>query len=230
MYGPDTVGNCPFCSTDDPRSYFYYALPSILFPHLLNLAALGLSTSETIAKREGNRFRAQAAVLGCILALADVSMFYAYDWKANGRIKTAEDLTHFFWNMRIARGLCIAITDGVFALLLWATATNRLFVAPISATERLDRIARELELTGGKLGAIGVLRNTTVRNKGLRAIEASYWNREGHIMDEVMAEKAVLDSVRAALESGRINTFRVEEDARSYAEQIVRANGLESEN
>ena len=229
MHGPDTIGNCPFCSTDDPRSYFYYALPSILYPHLLNLAALGLSTSEAVAKREGNRFRAQAAVLGCILAMGDVSMFYTFDWKANKRVKTAEALTHFFWNMRLARGLCIAIADGVFALLLWATATNRLLVAPISATERLDRIARELEFTGGKLGAIGVLRNTTVRNKSLRAIEASYWNREGLVMDEVMAEKNVLDSVRAALESGRIDISRVEEDAKSYAEQIVRANGLEAE-
>ncbi|KAJ4307161.1 hypothetical protein N0V88_000540 [Collariella sp. IMI 366227] len=34
QYGPETVGTCPFCTSDEPRAYLYYALPELLAPYL----------------------------------------------------------------------------------------------------------------------------------------------------------------------------------------------------
>ena len=228
VYGPDVVGNCPFCNSDEPSSYFYYAVPTILFPHLLNLAALGLSTSSAIAGKEGSRWRLHVTILGTILALGELFMYYTYDRKVNARATRSEDLFPFHWKMRLAQGLGLAIVDISFAGLLWLTSTNRLFVAPLTAAERLDHAIRQLETTSGKLTAVGVVRNATVRNQNLRNANDAYWKREGDVMEEVMAEREVVNDMRGALSSGRINLPRVEKEAGLYADNIIDAQSLRS--
>ena len=227
-YGPDVIGNCPFCNSDEPLSYFYYAFPSILLPHLFNLVALGLSTSSAIVGKEGSRWRLQGAILGSMLALGELFVYYNYDWKANAKVMRTEDLFLFHWTMRLIRGLGIAIADTGFAGLLWLTATNRLFAIPRSATERVDNAIRQLEIAGGKMQAFGIVHNATVRNQSLRNVSDSYWTREGKIMGEVMAEREVVNDMRAALSSGRLNLPILEKEAEKYADSLISAHDLQA--
>ncbi|MCJ1404046.1 hypothetical protein MMC11_007270 [Xylographa trunciseda] len=219
-YGPTAVAECPFCKSDDPSTFFYYTCPAIIFPHLLNLITLGLATSTVITGKEGGRWRTMATLVGSCVAIADLYMVGAYDWKGNSRATRAEDLDFFYWRMRTIRGLAIATLDAGLAGLLWATSTNRLFVIPVSAAERLESVTKVMEATRGKLGAVGMIRNVTVRDENLRKKAETYWRREGEIMGEVMDEKEVVEGIRSALESGRVNVTMIEEEAKRYTESV----------
>ena len=220
-YGPDILVHCPFCSSDDPRSYFYYALPSFLLPHVFHLFALGLATSYTVSGHEGNRWRTQAAIIGAVLALGECYVVGAYDWKANARTVRAEDLDLFYWRMRAVRGLMMALVDAGLAGVLWATSTNRLFVIPPTPAERIESVVKVLENMRGGLSAVGIVRNAVVRDEALRKKTESYWKNEGEVMGQVMDEREVVEGVRAALESGRVGVQKLEEEAKKYAEGIV---------
>ena len=219
-YGPSALAECPFCKSDEPATFFYYTLPARVFPHLLNLFALGLATSTAITGKEGGRWRTMAALAGSCLAIADCWMVGVYDWKGNARATRAEDLDFFYWRMRTIRGLTIAALNAGFSGLLWASSTNRLFVIPMSSAERLESVTKIMEATRGKLGAVGMIRNVTVRDENLRKQAETYWRREGEIMSEVMDEKEVVEGIRGALESGRMNVTMIEEEAKRYAESI----------
>ncbi|MCJ1380517.1 hypothetical protein MMC17_003625 [Xylographa soralifera] len=227
-YGPAALAECPFCKSDEPATFFYYTLPAIVFPHLLNLFALGLATSTAITGKEGGRWRTMAALVGSCLAIADCYMVGAYDWKGNARATRAEDLDFFYWRMRTIRGIAIAALDAGVAGLLWATSTNRLFVIPVSSAERLESATKVMEATRGKLGAVGMIRNVTARDENLRKKAETYWKREGEIMGEVMAEKDVVDGIKGALESGRMNVTMIEEEAKRYAESIFASPDVSS--
>lgn len=160
---------------------------------------------------------------------AECYLFGAHDWKANARVLRPQDLDHFYWRMRIFRGLLIALVDAGLAGLLWASSTNRIFVVPISSAERLEDVTRTLENTRGKLGAVGIVRNVTVRDENLRRKAESYWEKEGKVMGEVMEEREVVEGLRSALESGRISVTRIEEEAQLYAEGIVATPGSDQD-
>ena len=123
--------------------------------------------------------------------------------------------------MRTVRGLAIALMNIGFAGFLWATATNRLLAIPVSSAERLETVTRLMESTRGKLGALGIIRNVIVRDESLRKKGESYWRTEGEMMGQVMDEKEVVDGVRNALGSGRVNVTMIEEEARRYSESII---------
>ena len=220
-YGPSVLTHCPFCMSDEPLSYFYYALPALLLPHLLHLFALGAATSSAVGGKECNRWRMSAVILGAGLALAECYLTGARDWKANGRTVRAEDLNHFCWRMRVWRGLFIGVGDAMLAGLLWASSTNRLFVVPPSAAERFEAAMKVLENTRGRLGAIGIVRNVVVRDETMRRKAETYWRKEGQVMSEVMDEREVVGGMRSALGSGRIQLSQVEEGASKYAEGII---------
>ncbi|MCJ1452663.1 hypothetical protein MMC28_003006 [Mycoblastus sanguinarius] len=219
-YGPDVVTNCPFCISDEPSTYFYYALPSIVLPHLLHTATLGLATSSAVSGNYGNRWRSIAAMMGIGLAIVECYLFGSYDWKANSRAHRPEEYIHFFWRMRIFRGVIIALADALMAGLLWLSSTNRMFVVPPSPAERMETAMRVLENVRGKLNAVGIMRNAVVRDEGLRRKAEGYWRREGQVMGEVMDEREVVEGVRNAL-SGRIQVSKVEDEARRYADGIT---------
>ena len=220
-YGPSTAAECTFCHSDDPQSFLYYALPSIFLPYLLNLVALGLATSSSVAGKEGSRWRTLAAIVGAVAAVMECYIVGSYDWKANARVLRPEDLDHFYWRMRVLRGVLIALIDAGIAGLLWASSTNRIFVMPATSAERMEEVMRTLETTRGKLGAVGIVRNVTVRDENLRRKGEAYWKREGEVMGEVMDEREVVEGVRSALGSGRISITTIEEEARKYAEGII---------
>lgn len=219
-YGPDVLTNCPFCLSDEPTTYFYYALPSILLPHVLHLLALGMATSSAISGKYGSRWRTLALVGAITLAFVDCYLFGSYDWKANARVIRPEHLDHFYWRMRNMRGIAICLCDAVLAVLLWAASTNRVFAIPPNTGERTEAATKVLENVRGRLGAIGIIRNVVVRDEGLRRRNEAYWRKEGQVMSEVMDEREVVEGVRSAL-SGRISMTKVEEEAKTYAEGIV---------
>lgn len=122
--------------------------------------------------------------------------------------------------MRTLRGIAICVADAMLALLLWAASTNRIFAVPPNTAERMEDAMKVLESMRGRLGAVGIVRNVVARNKGLRQRGDAYWAREGQVMEEVMAEREVVDGMRNALD-GRISVSKVEEEARKYADGIV---------
>ena len=237
-YGPDVLTHCPFCLSDEPLTYLYYALPSLLLPHILHLLALGLATSTLIAAdtntntntnhRAGPKFRTVAVSLGLAAAATECYLFGSYDWKANARVPRPEDYVHFYTRMRLVRGLLLAITDAVLAGALYLAGTNRMFLSPPSPAERTETALRVLEQAKGKLSAVGIVRNAVVRDEALRRRTEGYWREEGRVMGEVMAERDVVDGVRGALEQ-RVQVGRVEEEARRFADGITVWNFREGE-
>ena len=220
-YGPSVTAECTFCNSDDPQSFLYYALPAMFLPYLMNLCALGLATSSAAAGKEGSRWRTLAAIVGVVIAVMECYVVGSYDWKANARVLRPEDLDHFYWRIRVFRGVGIALIDAAMAGLLWASATNRIFVVPATSAERLEEVTRILETARAKLGAVGIVRNVTVRDENLRRKGEAYWKREGEVMGEVMDEREVVEGVRNALGSGRISLNTIEDEARKYAEGII---------
>ena len=227
-YGPDVLTNCPFCVSDEPLSYLYYALPSLLLPHVLHAFALGFATSSAIGGKETNRWRTLAASFGIALAVVECWLFSSYDWKANARAVRPEQYVHFYWRMRIVRGVAIAAVDLLMAYLLYLASTNRFFVVPPSHNEKMEAAMRLLDAAKGKMNAVGIIRNVTVRDEALRRKGELYWKREGQIMGEVMDEREVVEGVRNAL-SGRVHISKVEEDARKYAEAITSWNPTQTQ-
>ncbi|KAL9579219.1 MAG: hypothetical protein Q9203_006790 [Teloschistes exilis] len=222
-YGPSILVHCPFCVSDEPLSYFWYALPMILLPHILHLFALGAATSSGIAGQEGNRWRTSAVMIGVGLAISECYLTGFGDWKANARATRAEDLNHFHWNMRIWRGLGIGAADAALSGFLWASSTNRMFVVPPTAAERMEASLRVLENARGRLGALGIVRNVVSRDDTLRRQGDAYWRQEGQIMSEAMDEREVVEGVKNALGSGRIIVTKLEEEARRFADGIIPA-------
>ena len=117
------------------------------------------------------------------------------------------------------RGMVIAIVDVALAGLLWLSSTNRMFVVPPSAAERMESAMRMLENSRGKMHALGIVRNAIVRDEGLRGKAEAYWRKERQVMGEVMDEREVVEGVRSAL--SRIQVAMVEEEARKYADGIT---------
>jgi hypothetical protein len=221
MYGPDTTGNCPFCNSDNPDTFFYYALPSILLPHFLNLLLLGLCTSSAVGGKEGKRFRGVAIIIGSLLALAEVIAWNGYDWKDNAKVVKASELFHFYGWARFARNIAIALTDAGFAFLLWATSTNRLMVVPPSAGERIEGIIKTLELGGSKQSAASIIHNTTVRSEKLHSQEYSHWTEHEAKIKEMMQEKAIQRAITRAQSDGRLDTTKIGQEAERYAETLI---------
>ncbi|MCJ1446810.1 MAG: hypothetical protein MMC23_007317 [Stictis urceolatum] len=221
LFGPDALANCPFCDSDDPKSYLVYALPTILAPYLLNIGVLGLATSGPFGGREGNRWRMHVVLAAYVQAALDISMFWNINWKTNGRIFYAEELVYYHAWIRLGRYVAITVLDIAFAGLLWATSTNRLFVVPYSTAERVDAVGRAMEMTTSKLNAAGIVRNAAARDQDMRDKSNAYWQKEGEVMAEVMTSEGVSKAVSQALSTGRLNMERIEMEARNYSEKLI---------
>ena len=201
-------------------TYFYYALPTLLTPHILHLLALGLATSSLIAGKAASRWRTFAAMLGSGLAVLGCFFITTYDWKANARATRPEEYVHFHWQVRSLSGAVIAFADAALAALMYLSSTNRFFVVPATSAERMEVALKGLEQARVRLNAVGIIRNTVARDEGLRRKTDGYWVREGQVMGQIMDEREVLDGVRNAL-SGRVHVATVEAEARKYAEGIT---------
>jgi hypothetical protein len=219
-YGPDVLAQCQFCSAEDPRSYLYYAIPSILTPHLFHIVVLALVTSGLFAGKEGARWRTQGTIAGIGAAMLEVYMVSSYNYQANARATRLEDVEAFFWKMRVYRGIIIATIDALLGWAMYLSSTNRAFLEPLTTAERIEHTTRIIETIRSKMHASGVMRNTVIRDEGLRNRSQQYWVHEGRLMAEMMEEKEVIDGVNNALE-GRINMDRISHDAEMYAQNVI---------
>lgn len=216
QYGPEVLADCPFCHADDPRSYFYYALPALLAPHLANLLLLSGATSAWFTGREGARWRAPAVISSALAAALDVYLVSEYNYQANARATRLADLDLFFWDLRAYRAGGLALLNAAFAALLYLTATHRAFAPPPGPAERVEGVTRALLLTKSKLNAVGIVKNTAIRDEDLRHRVVAYWTHEGRLMRDVMEEREVIEGVNDALQN-RLNIGAITRDAESYA-------------
>lgn len=224
QYGPDPLGNCPFCTTDTPRSFLLYALPAILAPHLAHLAALGLSTSSLIGGRDAASWRSYAAIAATTLAALELFAVNNYDPAANTRAVRSGDIDHFFWAARTVRYVALALVDLALAGLIYLSSTRRAFYTLESpVTERLETATKLLEAQSGTLGALGALRNTFMRDRQLRQRMESYWTEEGHVMAEVSEDAEVVEGLKNV--AARIDVTGVEKRAEDMAAGILRGLG-----
>ncbi|KAI0843443.1 hypothetical protein F5Y06DRAFT_254945 [Hypoxylon sp. FL0890] len=220
QYGPEVLASCPFCTSDDPSSYFYYAIPALLVPHIVNLIILSLATSDLISGPHGPKWRTTAAVISGLGAALDLYIASSYNHQANARAPRLSDLDLFFWDTRTYRFLSLAALDSTLAFLLYLSSTNRAFATPPSAAERVEAVTRQLQLTKSRLNAVGIVKNTTIRDEELRARTQAYWQHEGRLMREVMEEREVVEGVNDAL-LNRINIQDISRDADAYALNVL---------
>lgn len=220
QFGPDALSTCPFCTGDEPRSYFYYALPSLLAPHLVNLAIIAGVTNNWLAGREASSWRRVATLSAITLAAADIYLVSSYPYQSNARALRLEEIDFFFWSARARRYVCLALLDGVLAALLYLSATNRAFIVPPSAAERVEGVVRALGGVKSKINAVGIVKNTAIRDEELRARMAGYWTHEGMVMRDVMEEREVVEGVTDAL-TNRIDIRNIERDAEMYATNVL---------
>ncbi|KAI9674361.1 MAG: hypothetical protein M1829_003763 [Trizodia sp. TS-e1964] len=220
-YGPEPLINCLYCNSDRPSSYLHYSLPSLLLPHLLHVAVLGLLTSSIFTGPLGSRWRTAFTVAGIVLAVADVSLLASYNYRGNQTALKLEHVDFFHWRMRIYRGVAIASVDAFLALLLYLSGTNRFFVSLPTAAERLESTTRVMESMKGKLQAVSLMRNMIVRDDELREKNDRHWLADKKMMGEIFEDAAVANGVRAAI--GRVDVPAVASSASQYVDNIVDA-------
>ncbi|KAK5127437.1 hypothetical protein LTR85_006776 [Meristemomyces frigidus] len=221
-YGPNVITSCPFASPGDidaGRAYLFYALPSIVAPHLLHLFALGIATSGLLSGKEGSRWRTLASIAGVVLAAAEVWFIANYDDRYNARSTRLNEIDFVHWKLQVWRGLAIAAMDGVLGWVIWLQATGRAFLSPTPAGERLLDHGKLMEGLLQKTRGLGVLRNGTVRDAGMRSKVNDYWVKEGEVMKDVFEEPEVLEAQRSALR--RIDIERIGREAEIYVDAIL---------
>ncbi|CAH0017426.1 unnamed protein product [Clonostachys rhizophaga] len=220
QFGPRVLAECPFCTSDEPKSYFYYAIPDILWPHLANLVAIAVVTSPTWTGKYGIQWRTLATIAAALLAVVEISIVSSYNYQGNARALRLGDLDMFFWTLRNYRLVFLALLDGILGWVLYLSATNRAFTQPPSPAERVEKVNRTLLSAKSKMNALGIMRNTALRDEDLRSRSHAYWSHEVRLMNEVMEDRDVIDGVNDAL-SNRINIQEISRDAESYAENVL---------
>lgn len=199
QYGHDALSNCLFCTTTDPQTFLAYALPSILAPHLVHLAVIGLATAHTLAGPDAARWRGYAGLAGMLVAATEVYMTIQYSNTTNATAVRASDLIPFHWRARTLRYLALAVSDALLAAVVWLSATRRFFVtmrpALPDAIERVVGVGRTMEASTAKLTSLGAVRNTVMRDRRLREKLESYWLQEGQVMGEVEQDVEVMEGI-----------------------------------
>ncbi|GJN73356.1 hypothetical protein PLIIFM63780_007420 [Purpureocillium lilacinum] len=220
QFGPEVLADCPFCAADEPRTYFYYALPALLAPHLANLVALAVVTSPSLTGKPGAQWRRLAVVAASVVAALDVYLVSSYNYQANARALRLSEVDFFFWRTRAARLVTLAGLDAMLAGLLYLSATNRAFAQLPSPAERVDNAARAVAAAKSRMSAVGIIKNTALRDEDLRARSHAYWTHEVRLMRDVMEEREVIEGVNDAL-TNRIDIQAISRDADMYAHSVL---------
>ncbi|KAK5658593.1 hypothetical protein OQA88_1986 [Cercophora sp. LCS_1] len=221
QFGPDALAGCPFCVADEPASYLYYALPDLVAPHLLNLVIIALVTSQLVSGREAASWRTTATIAGVCVAAFDIYLVSTYKHQMNRRATRLDEIEFFFWDARVWRAVALAGLDAVLAVLIYLSATNKMFVLPPTAAERVEGITRVLGGVKSKLNAAGIIKNTAIRDDDLRQRSMLYWQHEVRLVRDVMEDRDVVEGVNDALQN-RIDIQSVSRDAEAYADAVLR--------
>ena len=220
QYGPDALAECPFCSSSEPRTYFYYALPELLLPHLANWVVIAIVTSSVVTGRYGAKWRYNATTAALGLAAVDMFWVGSYNHQRNGRVARLEGLDMFYWDTRLHRAVALAALDLLVGALLYLSSTHRAFADPPTPAERVEAVIRALAAAKGKVNAVGVVKNTANRDEELRGRTNAYWAHEVRLMRDVMEERDVIEGVNDALEN-RIDIGGISKDADVYARTVM---------
>lgn len=218
-FGPDALIYCLFCNVDEPRSFLYYAIPSILAPHLFHIGLLGLITSSLLFGPEAAVWRTQATIAGVALAALELYLRATYDVRANATATRISELDFFHWRMLSYRGIAIATVDAFLGWMLYLSSTNRAFVKPPSIDERLRHVTDVIELANRKLFALGITKTAASHDSTLRAAIQTYWDAESNRLKEVFEDKDVQDRIRAV--EARLDMNAISLEAGRYADGIV---------
>jgi hypothetical protein len=222
QFGPDVLATCPFCSSDEPKTYFYYALPAILISHLVNIALVAFVTSPFFSGKYGMQWRTIFTIAAATVISIDVYLVNTYNYQANSRALRLNELDMFFWTARSYRCLALAALDGLLGWVLYLSSTNRAFAKPPSTAQRIEAVNRALSVVKSKLNALAIVGNTISRDEDLRMRGQSYWAHEGRLMAEMMEEREVIEGVNDALEN-RINIQSITKDAETYAQSVLQS-------
>lgn len=221
-YGPDALAGCPFCNSQDPRTYLLYAAPAVAAAHLLNALLIGAATSVSATGQAGAQWRALATYAGAALAGADFYALAQWDHVAgNERARVLGEVFFFHWAARTCRHLALAGLDLLLAGLLYLSTTNRMFIVVPTTSERIDVVRGALGGINMQIRSANVLKNTVSRDAELRAIDAGYWAHEGMVMQEAMESEEVVESMRDAVENRRIDLTTVDQAAESFAQHVL---------
>ncbi|KAF2480256.1 hypothetical protein BDY17DRAFT_303520 [Neohortaea acidophila] len=221
-FGPSVLINCPFAAPgaiDSSRNYLLYAAPTLLAPHLLHLLVLGIATSRFLSGAEGARWRTIATIAGLLLPIFELWLVANYDDRANARSTRLGEVDFVYWKALVWRGLAIAGTDAVLGWVMWLQATHRAFLTPVSNGERVGESTRMVEMVLGKVRGLGMVRNGSARDAGLRRKVESYWVKEGEVMKDVFEQPEVLQAQRNAL--ARVDINRIGTEADAYIDSIL---------
>ncbi|KAJ6788670.1 hypothetical protein PWT90_04979 [Aphanocladium album] len=220
QFGPSVMADCPFCNAEEPKSYLYYAIPSLLWAHLANFFAVAVVTSPSWTGRYGRQWRSWATIAAGGMAAADVWFVGNYTYQANARALRVGDLDNFYWGARVTRLWCLAVFDAVLGYSIYLSATNRAFIQLPTPAERIENVNRALHVAKSKMSALGIIKNTAQRDMELRERSDAYWTHEVRLMSEAMEEREVIEGVNDALEN-RLNLQNIERDADTYTTMVL---------
>lgn len=171
------------------------------------------------AGKPGHGWRTPAAIGAVVVAVLDTYLVSAYSYQLNSRALKLVEIDFFYWNSRIYRYVALAGLDGILGLLLYLSGTNRAFVDPPAHAQRVEGVFRALTGVKGKISAVGVVKNTVLRDEGLRGRSNAYWSHEVRLTRETMEEEEVVKGINDALQN-RLDIKALERDAEQYTKGI----------
>lgn len=143
---------------------------------------IGLVTSAPFGGREAARWRNKFTIAGLALAAIDLYVVATYDpvQSASAAVRAGQVPPPSLYNqITLLRPLSLSIFDGICALLIYLSATNRFFFSPPSQADQVDQLVSSslnaLAGTSSKLHALSVTRNAVVRDKVLKDRDDAYW-------------------------------------------------------
>lgn len=219
QYGPSVMADCKFCKAEDPESYFLYAAPAILGPHILHSFVLLLCTSGYFAGLEARRFRTAAIYAAITFAAVELLLTRSYNHQTNALATRISEVYPFFWRWRVIRSVGFAAISTVFGFLLYLKSTHRNFVEPPPAYIAADNASQRLHGLRAKIGTLSILRNTINRDSGLRSLYNECWANESRVISEVMEDREVLESINRASEL-RLDQSKMEVNAAALIDTI----------
>ena len=207
-----------------PETFLLYALPNILFPHLVHIAVLGLVTTKQVFRSDnkaGAVWRTLATLMGVALAVSEVYYVSTYSHTANISARSAADNVYPHWAILTYRGLAVALVDAALGYAIYLTATGRWGgLLSDSPVERIDAVSAALEdVIKGTNSAVS-LKQAVMTDADLRRQVVDFWEKE----DLTRRELAEVEGVRLArrVVERRRNWASTRIDARQRARALSR--------
>jgi hypothetical protein len=219
-YGPQVMAECIWCNTKEPTYYLYYAIPSILAPHLLHVLIILCLTSTFFTGSEGSRWRFYGVMATASLALVEVVLVARNDWRLNTTKRLLADVDFFYWRMRTYRLLAFALLDSLLGWAVWLTSTNRWLVKPPGVSQQVEFLANTLKVPAIKMSLLSRMQAAVVSDEQLLTTGMRYWTQEPRNVAELEQEREVVDAKRLAL--SRINIDKIRHEANLWVDQVWR--------